>query len=176
MSGVSAAGRAPVLEGDGVRLRPHCRSDFESLAAFYASADARHMGGPMPPREAWFWFASDVAQWELQGHGGWAIETPEGDFAGQIVLNAPPFFPERELGWLLFSGHRGRGLATRAARLARGHAYRVLGWAGLVSYIKPDNAPALALAARLGARRDPEGEPFERGYDVYRHPGPETAA
>jgi RimJ/RimL family protein N-acetyltransferase len=47
--------------------------------------------------------------------------------------------------------------------------------------VDPENLRSIAVAERLGARRDPEAEAAyagtpDEGVAVYRHPRPETAA
>lgn len=165
----------PVIDTARLRLRPHRIEDFEPFAALFASERSRHMGGPLPRRAAWHLFASDVGQWALLGFGAWAVERREdGALVGQVGLNKPDHFPERELGWLVFDGFEGRGFAEEAAIAAREHAYRRLGFGTLVSYIDPENARSIALAERLGAVRDTGAAVPDAGDLVYRHPAPEA--
>jgi RimJ/RimL family protein N-acetyltransferase len=169
----------PTLTTDRLVLRPHEAADFEPYAALMASERARHMGGPMDRLAAWHWFASDVAQWALSGHGALAVALRDGTLVGQVVLNRLPIFPEHELGWMAFDGHEGRGLIFEAARAFREWAREAIRPPSLVSYIGPDNARSVALAERLGAVRDddaPRPEPgaamsFEDDL-IYRHWGP----
>ena len=46
-----------------------------------------------------------------------------GAFVGQVSLNHPPHFPEREIGWLLFPASRARATPPRRARAVRAFAY-----------------------------------------------------
>ena len=88
----------------------------------------------------------------------------------------PEGWPEPELGWVVFAGHEGKGIAYEAARRARQWAYGDLGLTTLTSNIYGGNTRSIALAQRLGAT-------FERTYDnvymgedqLWRHPGPEVA-
>lgn len=159
---------APTLACDAVRLRPHRMEDMEAFAAFYAGPRAAHVDAPTSRTHLWYGFASEVGSWDLVGHGGWAIETPDGRLAGQVAIGWPPHFPERELGWILFDGFEGRGLAHAAARLALDWAAEALG-PPLVSYIHRDNARSIALAERLGAVRDDAALRPDAGDLVYRH-------
>ncbi len=153
---------APHLETDRLLLRPHRIEDFAPMAAFLASDAARFIGGPYPERHAWHAFGADVGAWDLTGFGCWGIEEKAtGAFAGQVGLMKPPFFPEREIGWLLFAGFEGRGLATEAARAARGFAYGPLGWTTAVSYVHPANTRSAAVARRLGCTEDPSAQPLD---------------
>jgi len=151
-------------------------ADFDALAAMLGSQDARHMGGPFDTYRAWAIFGADVGSWDLMGHGAWAVDlTATGETVGQIGLNHPPFFPERELGWLIYAPFRGRGYAREAATAARDHAFGPLGWDTLVSYIGCENAASIKVAEALGARLDPKAmrpDPEDPEDLVYRHPAP----
>jgi RimJ/RimL family protein N-acetyltransferase len=163
---------APVIVGECVILRPHRASDIEAIAALYQSDRAVWIGGRQDRTVAWRWLGYDVGQWGLLGFGSWAVdERATGGFAGQVGLNKPDNFPETELGWLLFEGFEGRGLAYEAALLARRFAFETLRMKTLVSYIDPANDRSIRLAERLGAIRDPQAAtPDGETCLVYRHP------
>jgi len=163
---------APVLETERLILRPHRMEDFPAMAAFLASDASRFLGGPYDAERAWQALGADVGAWELMGFGAWAIEEKSsGAFAGQISLNCPPHFPEREIGWLLFAGFEGRGYATEGALAVRVFAYNTLGWPTAVSYVNPDNTRSIAVARRLGCTED-QGVPLFPWDLVFRHPAP----
>ncbi|MBV2359723.1 GNAT family N-acetyltransferase [Thalassococcus sp. CAU 1522] len=163
---------APVIDTPRLRLRGHTMADLDALCDLFASDRARHMGGPIPRKQAWRWLASEVAMWDLMGHGAWGIETRDGTFVGQVGILRPPHFPEPEIGWTLLADGEGKGYATEAA-------VAVLDWAWarsfdtLVSYIDPSNGRSIALAERLGAEHDPDAAlPDGETHDetvVYRH-------
>ena len=120
--------------------------------------------------------ASEIAMWDLMGHGAWGIETTDGDFVGQIGLLKPPHFPETEIGWTVMPAAEGKGLAMEAASAVLIWAWDN-GFDTLVSYIHPDNIRSIALAKRLGAQHDPhaqlpDGETAAETV-VYRH-SPDT--
>jgi RimJ/RimL family protein N-acetyltransferase len=170
---------APVIIGERVILRPHRASDIDAIASLYQSERAVWIGGQQSRTVAWRWLGYDVGQWGLLGFGSWAIDDLKtGAFAGQVGLNRPENFPEIEMGWLLFDGYEGRGLASEAATLVRRFAFETLGLTTLVSYIDPGNNSSIRLAERLGAIQDhnaltPDGDACL----VYRHrPEPKPAA
>ena len=162
---------APVIIGERVILRPHRASDLDRMAALYQSDRAAWIGGHQNRTIVWRWLGYDVGQWGLTGFGSWAIdELKTGAFAGQVGLNKPDNFPEIELGWLLFDGYEGRGLAQDAAILARCFAFETLGLDSLVSYIDPNNQRSIRLAEKLGAILDPDAAtPDGEACLVYRH-------
>jgi len=144
-------------------------ADMEAFWAFYQSPRADLMDRPQTRTQLWYGFASEVGSWPLQGQGGWAIETRDGALAGQVAVTQPPHFAERELGWLLFHGYEGQGLAQEAASAARDYAFGPLGAETLVSYIHRDNSRSIALAERLGAQRDDTATRHDGDDLVYRH-------
>jgi len=166
---------APVLETERLILRPHRMEDFPAMAAFLASDASRFLGGPYDAERAWQIFGADVGAWELMGFGGWAAEDKAtGAFVGQLSLNHPPHFPEREIGWLLFAGFEGKGYATEGARAVRAFAYGSLGWPTAVSYVNPENSRSIAVARRLGCTEEPQAKPLFPWDLVFRHPSPEA--
>lgn len=159
---------APTLIGDTVRLRPHILSDMDAFWDFYQSPRAALMDTPKNKTHLWYGFASEVASWDLMGIGGWAIEV-DGTLAGQVAITQPPHFHEVELGWLLFDGFEGRGIAYEAAALALTWGFQTAGLPTLVSYIDKTNTRSIALAERLGAYEDPQAERYDDADYVYRH-------
>jgi RimJ/RimL family protein N-acetyltransferase len=155
LTGGEFRGHIPALRTSRLTLRPPTADDFNAYASLMASPRAIYMGGPFEARAAWGMFCSDVALWALFGHGALMIEIAEsGECAGQVGINAGPLFPERELGWLLYEGYEGKGIATEAATAMRDWAFATLGLATLVSYCDPGNFRSIAVAERLGAVRD----------------------
>lgn len=158
----------PVIKTQRLVLRAPVIADFEAYRDLMTSERARYMGGPYDVKGAWGMFANDVAQWALFGHGCLMIDlAASGETIGQVGINHGPLFPEKELGWLLYDGHEGKGYAFEAASAMRDWAFAHLGLASLVSYCDPDNARSIALARKLGGlpdasapRQDPEDMVF----------------
>lgn len=170
----------PTLETGRLILRAPHGDDYEPWATFATSDRARHIGGPHDRPGAWRAWGHVIGHWAMRGYGMFV-------FADRTAPDAPlgmagPWYPEgwpeREIGWTLWSGAgEGKGLAREAAEAARAHAFGPLGWDTAVSYIHPDNARSVALAERLGATRD-RAAPCPDGKTclVYRHPKPEARA
>ena len=165
---------APVIRTSRLVLRPCRIEDFEPYAAFLASDRARFLHGPHTRETAWQWFTDSIAHWPLFGYGGLMVEAG-GRLVGQVGITSGMRFPEPELGWLLFDGCEGRGYATEAALALRNFAYENAGLETLVSYCSLANAGSVAVAERLGARRDDATPPpFCGDCLVYRHPAPDA--
>lgn len=132
------------------------------------------MGGPFDLRGAWVSWCHDVALWKLFGHGALMIDIAEtGVCVGQIGINHGPLFPEKELGWLLYDGHEGRGYATEAAIAMRGWAFGTLQLETLVSYVDENNRASMAVCERLGGVVDPVAARQDAEDVVYRYRRPQ---
>lgn len=165
----------PRLETDRLILRGPEARDFDPIAEFYA--DERRswgFGGPMNRADAWRWLATSVGHWALHDYGFFTMELKEtGTACGLTGLWNPEGWPEPELGWILFQGFEGKGLAREGAERAREWAYLDLGMTTLTSNIKPGNDRSVALAERMGARYERTYHNVHLGEDLlYRHPAP----
>lgn len=166
----------PTLETERLRLRALGLADVEALVPFYATEDARFVGGPATEEQVWRIVGLEVGHWHMRGYGQWAVELRDtGTFCGTVGLWNPHGWPEPEVGWTLLPTARGKGIAFEAALCARKYAYDVLDWETIISLIDLENAPSIRLAERLGAKHDGNfvHERFgEMG--VWRHPSPEA--
>jgi RimJ/RimL family protein N-acetyltransferase len=168
--------QAPRLETDRLILRPPGVQDFEAWAAFKAGPRAQMAGGVQDRAEAWRSFAHMVGHWTLRGFG-WFVVTPKQSDTplGIVGAHFPEGWPERELGWTLWSaGEEGNGYACEAAIAVRHWVYADLGWPTLVSYIDPANDRSIRLARRLGAVEDGLAARVHPEDLVFRHPAPEA--
>ena len=160
----------PTLTTERLLLRPPVFADFAAYEALWASPRSVYMGGPHGTFAAWGLFCHDIALWQLFGHGALMIDLKQtGQCIGQVGINHGPQFPEKELGWLLYEGHEGRGYVLEAARALRHWAFAELGLTTLVSYCDPANARSIAVAERLGAVRDDLAPRQDPGDVVFRH-------
>ncbi|ETX29982.1 GNAT family N-acetyltransferase [Roseivivax isoporae] len=170
---------APTLQTERLVLRGPSLVEFDAFAAFHAD-ETRCLGfGPVYSRaDSWRWWACNIGHWHIHGYGYFTIEDrASGTPAGICGIWNPEGWPEPEVGWVVFEGFEGRGIAYEAALAARGWAYDTLGLPALTSNIKPGNTRSQALARRLGAT-------LERVYDnpmmgeeeLWRHPAPAEAA
>lgn len=169
---MSLLGDTPVLETERLTLRVPQEADFESWATFSATERSRFVGGPIDQGRAWRAFASLLGHWVLHGTGPFVVaERASGRAMGSVGPWFPAGWPEREIGWTIWSeAGEGRGYAREAARAALDHVFGDLRWTTAVSYIDPGNARSLVLAERLGARRDAQAAfPGEAPLLVFRH-------
>jgi RimJ/RimL family protein N-acetyltransferase len=169
-----------VLHTQRLILRRPAGRDWPAMRDFFMSERSAGVGGPHDLGRAWLHFAAEVGHWDILGYGMWAV-TLRGDdtIVGLIGPWNPADWPETEIGWVILDpGIEGTGIATEAARAAISHAWDVLGWQTIVSYVGNDNVRSIRLAEKLGAILDtgaPQPKP-DQPCLVYRHPRPEVAA
>lgn len=161
----------PVLETERLILREPREADLDAMAAFYASDRSRWVGGPCDRFGASVRLMSGLGHWALRGYGWWLLaERASGAVVGRAGVGLFAGWDEPELGWHIYDGFEGKGLAQEAARAARRHAATAWGMGPLISYIAHDNTRSRALAERLGARVEREGTVAGHPCLVYRHP------
>lgn len=170
----------PVLRTARLALRAPVAADWPHWRDFMGSPRSCFVRpDDFDDSKAWRAFGHAIGHWVLRGWGMFVFQLPGEDSPlGMAGPWCPEGWPEREIGWTIWSADaEGKGYAFEAAAAARDHAFGTLGWDGAVSYIHPDNARSIALAERLGAARDDlaatpfPGEPCL----VFRHPSPAIA-
>lgn len=158
----------PELRTERLTLRGAALADWPAYRDFYASDAARHIGGPVPPKRSWYFFAGDVGHWALHGYGWFIIDDGDGA-VGSVGLHHPPHHADVEIGWNVFDRGRGKGYATEAA-----HA--VLDWAPsvarerIVSYIDRGNTASKRVAEKLGAAFHGDMAAHDPACEVWLHP------
>lgn len=152
----------PELETKRLRLRAFRNEDLDAYAAMCADPDVmRYLGtgATLSRSEAWRSMASFLGHWALRGYGMWALEEKAtGALVGRAGFLNPEGWPGFELGWALGREHWGRGLAIEAARRALDFAFTDLDQPRVISLIRPENAPSIRVAERLGEVRAGEIE------------------
>lgn len=162
----------PVIETERLILREPRLSDLAAITAFGASDRSRFVGGPMDEVGSWNALMILMGHWVARGFGWWMVEEKAtGAVAGRVGVGHHLDWPEPELGWHLYEGFEGRGIAYEAALAARNFAQNRMGLGPLISLIHPENHGSRRLAERLGAVVEREdfvlrGEPAM----IYRHP------
>lgn len=157
-------------------LRDFRLADLDAYAAMCADEEVmRHIGagGPVGRDVAWRHLALFLGEWQLHGHGMWAVERRrDGRLIGRVGFLDPEGWPGCELGWLLARDAWGQGYALEASKAALDWGRRELGLGDLISLIRPANERSKRLAERLGAT---DGGPIDfmgQTALVYRHPRP----
>ena len=164
----------PALETERLVLRAPQASDTDAYMRFYQSDRSIYVGGPKEPRAAWDLWASQFGHWLVRGFGMFIVTRKGSDTPLGIVGHwFPETRPESEVGWVLFDAQsEGQNIAFEAAKACVDHAWNVLNWDRMVSYIDKGNDRSVALAKRLGAVLDPSAEEPAQPCFVYRHARP----
>ena len=152
------------LESARLRLRQWREDDVGPLLAFYNDPVSESIYGAGVTRaDIWRRIALFFGHFHLRGFGPWALEEKTSkSFVGHGGLWFPEGWDDVEVGY---------GIAPEAALCARNYGYEI-GIPRLVSYIQPDNAASIAVAARLQAK--PNGEFMMHGkqHTIYLHQKP----
>lgn len=171
---------APLIETERLVLRRPDERDVGPWTAFFMDERSHFIRARVEQSEnmAWRMLAGVIGHWTLNGAGVFVFALKDAPEAG--LGYAGPWFPkgwpEREIGWTIWSkANEGRGYVREAAFAARAFAYDALGWKTAVSYVDARNTRSVRLAEGLGAAPDwnaatPRGEQCV----VFRHPAPEA--
>ena len=145
----------PVVEGDGVRLRPFTEADVPRIVEGLGDPDTQHWLTFLPrdPGEAQAReYLQTVQERRATAHTiTWAFRATDDDLllgvAGLYRLQEEP-----ELGYWSHPAARGRGLTTRAAGLAIRHAFDSLRLERLAAYAAAPNTASLRVLESNGMR------------------------
>ncbi len=142
-----------------VRLRPFEERDLEAMAAYRGDAEVCRFlpFEPQSPDDIRRRIGHLFGRTSLDGDRGGIVVVVESDGAviGDLVLfHLDPEAGSAEIGWVMSPAASGRGLATEAVRALIDTAFEVYGLRRLVAQIDPHNTRSVALAERLGLRRE----------------------
>jgi ribosomal-protein-alanine N-acetyltransferase len=167
----------PSVETDRLILRAPHADDLPRMTAFFATERSHMVGGPKDEMGSWDSLVRRLGHWALHGYGLWHLtEKASGDFVGWAGMIYAPGWHEPELGWTLMEDAEGKGLAHEAALAARAYAAQHQGLNGVMSYIAHANDRSRALATRLGATYERDGELLGKSCQIWRHPQVEELA
>lgn len=163
--------KIPEIHTDRMVLRAPAEADLDRVAAFFTSERSHIIGGPFTRSESWKFISGSLGHWILRGYGFWHIHHKEdGRMIGACGFINREGWDEPELGWHLHDGYEGKGYAFEAVTAARHYGATMFGLDAPISYIAPDNDRSRALAKRLGATFEREGNLLGHNVHVYRHP------
>lgn len=144
---------ATVLETDRLRLRPLVPEDAEALGEAFADPYALRFYPRMrDPAEVRAWIERWRERYARDGLGLWAAVLREtGELVGDagLVWQRVEGRPELEVGYHVAARHRGRGLATEAARACRDFAFAHTRAPRVGSLVDPANAASRRVASRV---------------------------
>ena len=145
----------PVVEGEGLRLRPFTEADVPRIAEGIGDDATQYWLAFMPrdPGEAEARAYLETVQERLATNHTitWAFSAA-GDDRLLGVVGLYRMDVEPEVGYWAHPEARGRGLTTRAAGLAIRHAFETLGLARLTAYASAPNAASRRVLEANGMR------------------------
>ena len=142
-----------ILHTPRVTLRELEESDLDVVAAMLTDTEVmRYWPAPFTRAEAAAWIARQRERYARDGCGYWlALDRETGAPIGQVGLMRVEIegVPDLGLGYILARAYWGRGLAQEAAAACCEKAFAA-GAPHVIALIRPENAPSIALAERLG--------------------------
>lgn len=95
--------------------------------------------------------ASSILLHEKFGYSFWPLFLKEtGALIGHCGLQPLREVGEIEVGYLVVPEHRGKGIATEAARAAVGYGFKKLGLPRIVAIALPENTASIRVMEKLG--------------------------
>jgi len=99
------------------------------------------------------------AAFDERGWGLWAVEIPDGTFAGYVGLwpavFEADFTPAVEIGWRLAASAWGNGYAPEAAREALSFGFDEMGFDEILSFTSVLNLKSQRVMQKIGMTTDP---------------------
>ena len=143
----------PVLDADGLRLRPWQVDDAAVVVSAYADPDIRRWHcRSMTLDEATAWVTSWAGRWDGETGAGWALER-DGAVVGQISLRSLDHGDGRsDISYWVLPDARGRGTAAAALTALSTWAFDTLGLHRIEVDHSVDNPASCRVATRAGFR------------------------
>ncbi len=144
-----------------VRLRPIIDTDLDAMVRYRGDAEVCRFlpFEPQTPDDIRARIGHLFGGTRLDGERGGIVlvieDRSDGTVIGDLVVfHLDPDAGSAEIGWVVSPAASGRGLATEAVRALIDTAFGVYGLRRLVARIDAQNARSLALAERVGMRRE----------------------
>ncbi|KTR96717.1 hypothetical protein NS220_01055 [Microbacterium testaceum] len=144
-----------------VRLRPVVDGDLSAMVRYRGDAEVCRFlpFEPQTPDDIRARIGHLFGGTRLDGERGGIVlvieDRSDGTVIGDLVVfHLDPDAGSAEIGWVVSPAASGRGLATEAVRALIDTAFGVYGLRRLVARIDAQNARSLALAERVGMRRE----------------------
>jgi RimJ/RimL family protein N-acetyltransferase len=152
-----AVSGAPLVVTARLELWLPTKADIVPMRAIAGDPATRRFLPAQSPAAHFERFCRNAGSWLLYGYGSFSLRERG---SGALIGNTGVFHSYRglgadfddqpEAGWVLRADRTGQGLAREAMEAALAWFAREHGRQRVVCMIAPDNAPSLALAARLG--------------------------
>ncbi len=154
----TAAARPPTaparIEGEGLVLRGYLPDDEPLLEAAFHDPEIRRWNPLIDRGQQVADWRRRRADWSDGTHASWAVtDSGDGRLLGDVSLHdLDPAQGDAELGYTVWPGERGRGVARRAVAVAVRYAFEDLGFFRIQLYHAVDNVASCNAALAAGFR------------------------
>ncbi|WP_349409765.1 GNAT family N-acetyltransferase [Pseudalkalibacillus sp. SCS-8] len=159
------------IQTERLRLRPLRRTDVTNLMKIFGDPVAmNYYPGTKSEDEAVEWIDWNIANYDAFNVGLWAVELKQdGTFIGQCGIVPQKVNGEMmmEIGYLFIRDYWGHGFATEAASACLNYGLHTCRYPKMISLITPDNLPSIAVATRIGMKKNEHIEKWGKRIDVY---------
>lgn len=164
----------PTITTARLILRPFVEADAGPLHRILNEKDIlRYFPNPdpLPLERVRKFVARQIAHWDENGYGWWAVE-PREPRSGQEMIgwDGLQFLPETgeiEVGYLLSKAHWGKGLATEGGLASLQFGFQTLGLESIIAIVHPDNKASQRVIEKLGMSLVDRNNYF--GMDCFRY-------
>lgn len=161
---LSTINNAPILETERLILRELTPEDFPDLHETFSDPQAmRFYPAPYTPEKTRELLDKILSAYQEHGHCLWAvIRKSDTIYLGDcgLIPQTVNGIYETEIGYHFRRRFWGNGYATEAAFGCKTYGFETLRKDKLISLIRPENSPSLAVAKRIGFRKLGETDIF----------------
>ncbi|WP_372508770.1 GNAT family N-acetyltransferase [Pseudalkalibacillus decolorationis] len=160
-----------MLETDRLHLRSLTMSDVCHLMKIFSDPVAMaYYPSTKTETEAKQWIEWNLQNYQAFNVGLWAVELKKDQtFVGQcgIVPQKVNGIIQMEIGYSFIREFWGNGFATEAAKSCLNYGFQTCQYPKMISLITPNNTPSIAVAQRIGMKKECQIIKWDRPIHVY---------
>jgi RimJ/RimL family protein N-acetyltransferase len=143
-----------VLETPRLILRELNLSDLDFVETMFSHPEVMQFFPRCFSRdESTEWIRRQQSRYAVEGHGYWlALDRASGEPVAQagVMRAGVEGIVEPALGYIVHRPFWRRGYAAEAAAACRDHVFDTLGGSRVITLVRPENLPSLAVARKIG--------------------------
>tara|TARA_R110002074_G_scaffold88112_4_gene194257 strand:- start:1904 stop:2458 length:555 start_codon:yes stop_codon:yes gene_type:complete len=136
-------------------------SHLDELCLLHADADvSKYLGGVRDEATTRKYITDNIAHWDENGFGTWALRDLSGTFAGRCALRHITIndVDEVELGYTFHRAYWGQGLATEVSRKVLDIGFGTLALPNIIAFAAAEHRASRHVMEKLGFQFEYEGE------------------